>query len=73
MYFRFMYFRFSIFFRFHAQQLDPTHRSSLFNLALLLRNELQDADEAIPLLKTLIEVRRKNDEIQNLVSMLLNK
>ncbi|KAA0197649.1 Transmembrane and TPR repeat-containing protein 3 [Fasciolopsis buskii] len=36
-------------------QLDPTHRSSLFNLALLLRNELQDADEAIPLLKTLIE------------------
>ncbi|THD21619.1 Transmembrane and TPR repeat-containing protein 3 [Fasciola hepatica] len=36
-------------------QHESTHRSSLFNLALLLRNELQDANGAIPLLQTLID------------------
>ncbi|VDL52641.1 unnamed protein product [Hymenolepis diminuta] len=35
--------------------VDPDHRSSLFNLALMYRNELNDSLAAIPLLNKLIE------------------
>lgn len=36
--------------------MDPTHRSSLFNLALMYHNELNDSVAAVPLLHRLIEV-----------------
>ncbi|VDN11707.1 unnamed protein product [Dibothriocephalus latus] len=35
---------------------DPTHRSSLFNMALMYNNELHQPLAAIPLLKQLIEI-----------------
>ncbi|KAM7533495.1 hypothetical protein Aperf_G00000123793 [Anoplocephala perfoliata] len=36
-------------------EVDPVHRSSLFNLALMYHNELNDSLAAIPLLNQLIE------------------
>ncbi|GAA53780.1 transmembrane and TPR repeat-containing protein 3 [Clonorchis sinensis] len=37
-------------------EAEPDHRSALFNLALLSRNQLNDCDSAIPLLKRILQV-----------------
>ncbi|KAA3676926.1 uncharacterized protein DEA37_0011545 [Paragonimus westermani] len=37
-------------------QLDKEHRSALFNLALLSRNQLNDSERAVPLLERLIQI-----------------
>ncbi|KAF5398424.1 Transmembrane and tetratricopeptide repeat containing 3 [Paragonimus heterotremus] len=37
-------------------QLDKHHRSALFNLALLSRNQLNDSERAVPLLERLIQI-----------------
>ena len=39
-----------------SPELDPSFRSALFNLALMLVNNLKRPLEAVPLLKSLIEV-----------------
>ncbi|CAL8071634.1 unnamed protein product [Calicophoron daubneyi] len=36
-------------------ELEPTHRSALFNLALLLRNQFADNEGAVPILEHLIK------------------